>query len=889
MRTSHACLFTTFLSVTLAQVGIGFPFNSQIPTVARIGQPYDFVFAANTFTPTNLDLTYALERSPPWLNIDSSARRLYGTPPADGDGLVNFTLVASGPGGTRALDCSIAVSNRPAPNVATALTQQLQPQGALSGPDTLDLRTGNVLNVSFTNDTFSSDNSISAYYARLSNHTPLPAWLAFDPDTLTFSGTAPVLDVSPQLYSINLIASDVAGYAGATASFNIMVASNQFAFEPQSDTLTVSPGGAISIDNLASQLKLNDASVPIGDVSHVNSSLPSWLQLDASTLTLEGTVPNDLSRDTANITVYSRQGESAVKSFVILPGKCTSSAASPTVPIILVPGPTRSSTATTTTAASASAAQTSGRKGISGGAIAGAVIGSIVILLIIVAALLFCIRRRKRTATAAEMYTADPRTDSMMALDDEKTHHVTGAPQIMTSLPDHNDPERRMTVSSIGAGSVMLRGDANVPYFQDADKHALDAEQLAYTEARPVNPRQSTLVSWRRLLNSRKQPRPVSDFAGTDTSSLKQPVPGHLSYAIASSNNTEGYPMSPPFDTQPHSHLGRNSQWALPDVPEASSSPLTLPDPAEVPQPPGANRRSVRLVPNTSLQSLDSRPFVERRQSWIRQRASSGAKSVLFTTESRVSQRRRISDRPIMARMHSASSSVAIRRVMSRSTRPASDRTSLYATTNSEITLSPDKNAIDSLRNELALPRHERNWVLPGEASPTASPSTIYTPHLNSSQSALRPAALRIRRRDTADMDGGAHPSKSERVTDLNVVTLTGVAAGGVLGRHPTKADKNGPSSPGLWSQRLDRKRPGSRIERLSRLGPWGGRLTPRNSVSRIAPRRQSQTSRKASKQALESWNEQENLPAELSADELRTGLGIEVGGAEVRSSPVFL
>ena len=61
------------------------------------------------------------------------------------------------------------------------------------------------------------------YYATLDDHTPLPAWLQFDAAGMAFTGTAPQLSAFPPSWTIDLIASDVAGFAGARASFAIAV------------------------------------------------------------------------------------------------------------------------------------------------------------------------------------------------------------------------------------------------------------------------------------------------------------------------------------------------------------------------------------------------------------------------------------------------------------------------------------------------------------------------------------------------------------------------------------------------------------------------------------------------------------------------------------------
>lgn len=59
---------------------LSFPINSQVPPVARIGEPFSFVFSDTTFTSSNgASLSYSLTNPPSWLSLDSASRKFSGT------------------------------------------------------------------------------------------------------------------------------------------------------------------------------------------------------------------------------------------------------------------------------------------------------------------------------------------------------------------------------------------------------------------------------------------------------------------------------------------------------------------------------------------------------------------------------------------------------------------------------------------------------------------------------------------------------------------------------------------------------------------------------------------------------------------------------------------
>src|SRR2546423_3208114 len=96
-------------NVVWASPSIQLPVNSQVPPVARISQPYAFVFAESTFTSTTGPITYALSDNPAWLQVDGPSRTLSGRPGSSDDGLANFQLIATDAQGSTPLSVRLIV------------------------------------------------------------------------------------------------------------------------------------------------------------------------------------------------------------------------------------------------------------------------------------------------------------------------------------------------------------------------------------------------------------------------------------------------------------------------------------------------------------------------------------------------------------------------------------------------------------------------------------------------------------------------------------------------------------------------------------------------------------------------------------------------------------
>lgn len=308
-------LFHTLVSA-LPQVA--FPFNSQVPTLARANEAYVFQLAPTTFV-SNDDstLVYSLAKAPAWLNLESTTRTLYGTPGQGNTGPNVFKIVATGNDGSVDMDCTLVVASNSPPVLTGNISADLARSGPLSGPTTLILQPSTAFAITFSTNLFGDPSTIRTYYATMANRTPLPSWLKFDSSSLTFWGMTPVLITGSQSYGIDFIASDVVGFAGATTPFSLLVSRNQLAFSPQTENITVTPGTEITLGPFVDQLRINGEQPKSSQLQKVVAEAPDWLTFHNNSLELTGVPPRGFEAKSISITVTDTFGEIAVKNILL--------------------------------------------------------------------------------------------------------------------------------------------------------------------------------------------------------------------------------------------------------------------------------------------------------------------------------------------------------------------------------------------------------------------------------------------------------------------------------------------------------------------------------------------------------------------------------------------
>ncbi|KAF2864087.1 hypothetical protein K470DRAFT_261572 [Piedraia hortae CBS 480.64] len=218
------CLICSVDTAAQAAPNVLFPSNSQVPTVARVNEPYQFQLSNSTFAPTTSNFTYQISGQLSWLQLNGQSQTLTGTPGPSDAGSVHFVLTAASEAGQAYMVCTLVESADPAPLIEGDISQPLKESANLSSthPPVVALEPLNVLDFHFQQSSFIDIVQRKLYcYATLSDHTPLPSWLQFNPESLSFSGTAPALSTPPQSWDIDLIVSDVQGFGGTTARFAI--------------------------------------------------------------------------------------------------------------------------------------------------------------------------------------------------------------------------------------------------------------------------------------------------------------------------------------------------------------------------------------------------------------------------------------------------------------------------------------------------------------------------------------------------------------------------------------------------------------------------------------------------------------------------------------------
>lgn len=302
------CIVATALA-TSPQVS--YPLNLQLPPVARVGKAYSFQFAATTFQPNPDELVYSIASGPSWLRIHSENRTLYGTPEEKDAGTATFTITAAGEAGVAAtLESQLPVEKDDGPRLAGNVSQALAKAGQLSGPSSVTLLPSKPFEITFGRDLFQTNGKALSYHTTLKDHTPLPAWIGFDPESLRFTGTTPS-SASPQTIDILLIASDNAGFAAASTLFSVDVSNHILLFKPLQQTVNVSKGEHVEIKGLKGMIFLDNSPLRDDDIQSASADLPKWLSFDNSSFDITGDPPSGLMSQNITVTVQDRFGDSA--------------------------------------------------------------------------------------------------------------------------------------------------------------------------------------------------------------------------------------------------------------------------------------------------------------------------------------------------------------------------------------------------------------------------------------------------------------------------------------------------------------------------------------------------------------------------------------------------
>ena len=312
MKSRRTLVATVYLFVSwaISSPQDYFPINSQLPPVARISEPFSFVFSPSTFS-SPYPISYSLVDAPAWLSIDSSTRRLFGqpkdedVPPGNVVG-VPIGLQARDQSGTTTTNATLVVSRNPSPTVKIPLADQANGFGPFSPPSSLLLHPLKPFAFTFDRNTFQAGSASELnYYAVSGDNAPLPSWISFNPKNLSFTGTTPPFESliqPPQAFDIQLVASDVFGFASAPLKFSLVVGVHELVLASPLITLNATRGERFEYNDIKKAVKLDNRPIRPEEVKLITtSSLPSWLAFSNETWELSGT-PGPTAKS-SNITV----------------------------------------------------------------------------------------------------------------------------------------------------------------------------------------------------------------------------------------------------------------------------------------------------------------------------------------------------------------------------------------------------------------------------------------------------------------------------------------------------------------------------------------------------------------------------------------------------------
>ncbi|NJK58457.1 MAG: tandem-95 repeat protein [Pleurocapsa sp. SU_5_0] len=283
--------------------------------VATEDEVFNFTVAEDTFS--DIDggdsLTYTATLAdgselPTWLTFDAESRTFSGIPVNENVGILNIEVTATDNDGefvSTTFELEVAnVNDAPTLNNAIALQTATEDEA---------------FSFTFAEDTFidvDAEDSIT-YSSTLADGSELPAWLTFDAETRTFSGTPANEDVSN--LSVRVTATDSNGESVSTT------------FELEITNVNDTPvlENAIA-DLLATEDEAFSFTIPADTFNDIDegdsltytatlangSELPAWLTFDAATRTFSGIPVNeDVGNLIIKVTATDNDGESISDTF----------------------------------------------------------------------------------------------------------------------------------------------------------------------------------------------------------------------------------------------------------------------------------------------------------------------------------------------------------------------------------------------------------------------------------------------------------------------------------------------------------------------------------------------------------------------------------------------
>ncbi|KAH9990177.1 hypothetical protein BJV77DRAFT_1069086 [Russula vinacea] len=295
------------LVLATSSISVPIPLNAQLPPIACVDKPYSWTFAEGTFlSARNASLVYSASALPPWLSFDSATRTFSGMPALVDEGKPRIKVLATDPetSDSASSSLSLCVTPNPPPVVLSKpLSSQLKVRTTLRSVLSLSCPT-----VSRRSKGRKIRHSASRPAGLLADGSPLPSWIAFNPDEITLNGVTPRLDEFSDPYlSLALHFSDHSGFSVASELFDVVIAAHELhapmgglpMINITSTTLDVLLNSQFYFDGVL----VDDAPLDLQNLVslEIDVSQYSWLHYDAESRRLAGPLPGDFGTRNATI------------------------------------------------------------------------------------------------------------------------------------------------------------------------------------------------------------------------------------------------------------------------------------------------------------------------------------------------------------------------------------------------------------------------------------------------------------------------------------------------------------------------------------------------------------------------------------------------------------
>lgn len=321
---------TFVLSSLASAASVQYSLRSQVPQIAFVGQQYQWAFSAGTFRADQSDhdassLTYRADSLPSWLLFDPISRTFSGTPSTSDVGSRTLQIYAAEVDDSETVDSfQLIVSSDTPPTEPNNFAKQFTSDNdhissadvvtETSGGPGVRIRQAWSFSIGLRWDTFASPNGRKIHYsATLANRDPLPSWISFDEDQMTFDGVTPKIRSEGDIrtFEITLYGAEREGYAAIEDTFSFAIEGPLWDDEEDTDAthtlsqvapltpVNVSAGCLFSYDFDFYDFKglvLDEEIVQRHNLTDilVDARGYSWLSYDNHTSRLSGTPPMEL-------------------------------------------------------------------------------------------------------------------------------------------------------------------------------------------------------------------------------------------------------------------------------------------------------------------------------------------------------------------------------------------------------------------------------------------------------------------------------------------------------------------------------------------------------------------------------------------------------------------